>query len=69
MKLSMMFTQEEKEVIQEIAKIYDKIENKTIFDCGNQCKCCPFCNDVSDCAIIELREGMEALMDMKEFLL
>lgn len=69
MKLSMMFTQEEKETIQEIAKIYDKIENKTIFDCDNECQCCPFCNNSSDCAIVDLREGMEALMDMREFLL
>ena len=62
MKFVIEFSQEEKDTIKKINELYHKIVDNKLFTCNEECECCPFCSDHSDCAIMELREGMEALV-------
>lgn len=63
MKVTVTFTEKEKEILKELNDIYVKIStDDDIFDC-NHCSCddCPFHNAYSDCAINNLLAALKSV--------
>lgn len=64
MKVNVTFTEKEKEILNKLNTIYNRMVNDDeVFDC-NRCSCddCPFHNAQSDCAINNLLQALEIVI-------